>query len=328
MNTKSGANRPRSLSSRTPWLRALSMPRCVLTGVASALLGSCQLLPPDAQCRALDGRVLVSPPPAAATAERLQAELAAAEAALVAKPTDRDAFVWLGRRLGYLGRYRDAIDAFTRGLDEHPDDPVLLRHRGHRWLTLREFGKAAWDLERAADRLRTVPDEVEPDGRPTPGRAPHSTLHYNVHYHLGLALFLARDFELAERAWLRCLAVVGNDESRVAVTHWLWCVRMRLGDVAGAAAVVAPIHAGMDVVENQSYLQACLLYAGKLARTDVQPLAGSAGSALAFALAHYDLVRGERAAARASMVRLAKEPQWSAFGVIAAEVELAHNTSW
>jgi len=27
-------------------------------------------------------------------------------------------------------------------------------------------------------------------------------------------------------------------------------------------------------------------------------------------------------------VRLAKEPQWSAFGVIAAEVELAHNTSW
>ena len=299
-------------------------------GLAALLLATvgCHAVPHGAECLALDGRALVSTVPAGEVGDRLRADLAAAEAALAANPTDRDAFVWLGRRLGYLGRYREAIDAFSRGLDEHPDDPVLLRHRGHRWLTLREFGKAAWDLERAAERLCTVPDEVEPDGRPTAGRAPHSTLHYNVHYHLGLALFLARDFELAERAWLRCLAVVGNDESRVAVTHWLWSVRMRLGDVAGAAAVVAPIHAGMDVVENKSYLQACLLYAGKLRRTDVQPLAGSAGSALAFALAHHDLVRGDRVAARAALERLAKESQWSAFGVIAAEVELARRSSW
>lgn len=300
---------------------------CAFAALLLATVG-CHALPQGAECLAIDGRALFATVPAGEVGDRLRAQLAAAEAALAANPSDRDALVWLGRRLGYLGRYREAIDVFSRGLDAHPDDPVLLRHRGHRWITLREFGKAAWDLERAAERLRTVPDEVEPDGRPTAGRAPHSTLHYNVHYHLGLALFLARDYELAERAWLRCLAVVGNDESRVAVTHWLWSVRMRLGDVAGAAAVVAPIHAGMDVVENQSYLQACLLYGGKLRRADVQPLAGSAGSALAFALAHHDLVRGDRNAARAAMERLAKEPMWSAFGVIAAEVELARRSSW
>jgi hypothetical protein len=49
---------------------------------------------------------------------------------------------------------------------------------------------------------------------------------------------------------------------------------------------------------------------------------------LAFALAHHDLVRGDRSSARAAMERLAKEPMWSAFGVIAAEVELARRSSW
>lgn len=294
-------------------------------GAFAALLATagCHALPHGAECLALDGRALVATVPAGEAGDRLRADLAAAEAALAANPTDRDAFVWLGRRLGYLGRYREAIDAFSRGLDEHPDDPVLLRHRGHRWITLREFGKAAWDLERAAERLRTVPDEVEPDGRPTAGRAPHSTLHYNVHYHLGLASFLLGDWAMAEHAWLCCLAVVDDDESRVAVTHWLWCARMRAGDPAGAAAVVAPIHAGMDVVENVAYQNLCLLYRGDRTRADLAPRAGSSGSALAFGLAHHALVTGDRARARAELAALAASPGWSAFGVIAAEAELA-----
>ena len=41
----------------------------------------------------------------------------------------------------------------------------------------------------------------------------HGTLHHNVHYHLGLALFLCGDLELAERAWLDCLAVAGSGQA-------------------------------------------------------------------------------------------------------------------
>jgi tetratricopeptide (TPR) repeat protein len=288
------------------------------------VLTACQTVPDGAECRSYDGRrVLRSPAPAVQSAASLAADLAAAEAALAAAPQDRDAAVWVARRLGYLGRFRDAIEVLTRALDDHPGDPFLLRHRGHRWITLREFGKAAWDLEAAALACRTTADAVEPDGRPTPGRPPHSSLHYNVYYHLGLALFLVRDLRLAEEAWLRCLAVVDDDESRVAVTHWLWCVRMRAGDVAGAAAVVAPIHPAMDVVENRSYHQLCLLYAGKVERSTLQPLSGSAGHALAFGLAHHRLVSGDRDGARRDFEALASEPGWASFGVIAAEVEAA-----
>jgi tetratricopeptide (TPR) repeat protein len=285
------------------------------------LLAACQPLPPGAACWSLDGRALFSTAPDEARRERLLADLAAAEAAWAAAPTDRDAAIWVGRRLGYLGRYREAIDVYTRALVDHPGDPFLLRHRGHRWITLRAFARAADDLAAAAQACQRVADTSEPDGQPTPGRPPHSTLHYNVHYHLGLAHFLSGDFAAAERAWLDCLAVVGNDESRVAVTHWLWCARMRLGDVAGAAAVVAPIADSMDVVDNVAYHQLCLLYAGRRSREQILPREGSSGSALAFGLAHFDLVAGDREAARRAFDALAAQPGWSAFGVLAAEAE-------
>lgn len=296
--------------------------RAVLAVALALAVAACRSLPPGAECWSLDGRALVSPSPAADAAARLAADLTEAERAHAARPDDRDAAIWHARRLGYLGRYRVAVAVLTEALARHPGDPFLLRHRGHRWLTLRKFERARADLLAAADACRITPDATEPDGQPTPGRPPHSSLHYNVHYHLGLACFLLGDWAMAEHAWLCCLAVVDDDESRVAVTHWLWCARMRLGDPAGAFAVVAPIHAGMDVVENVAYLDLCLLYRGDRTRAELAPRAGSSGSAMAFGLAHHALATGDRTRARAELQALAASPGWSAFGVVAAEAEL------
>ncbi len=295
----------------------------LIGSLVAAFLVGCRALPHGAECWSLDGRPLVSPPTEPVALAQREAELEHARAQWFVGEQDHNAAIWYARRLGYLGRYREAVDVLTKALDDHPGDPFLLRHRGHRWLTLREFGKAERDFVLATDALRNTPDEVEPDGQPTPGRPPHSSLHYNVHYHLGLVQFLLGDWWLAEHAWLCCLAVVDDDESRVAVTHWLWCVRMRMGDLAGAAAVVAPISPQMDIKENKSYHQLCLLYAGKLTRELIAPLAGSAGSALAFGLAHHRLLTGDREQARRELLELSRQPAWSAFGVIAAEVELA-----
>jgi len=285
-------------------------------------LGSCRALPEGASCWSIDGRALIAVPPEGPTRDVAQRQLDEARAALAAAPQDRDAAIWVGRRLGYLAQFREAVVVFTDALRVHPDDPWLLRYRGHRWITLRNFAAAVRDLASAAERCRSEPDAMEPDGDPTPGRPPHSTLHYNVHYHLGLAHWLQGDFTAAECAWLDCLAVVRNDEARVAVTHWLWCARMRRGDPAGAAAVVLPITAAMDVVENRSYHQLCLLYGGKVRVEEITPLAGSAGSALGFGVAHHALVTGDRERARTQLRELAASPGWPAFGVIAAEAEL------
>lgn len=293
----------------------------------ACLFASCSLagrgVPEGAEARSLDGRPLVAPTlPGDVLADR-ERRLAEAELELASRPDARDAWIWVGRRLGYLGRYRDAIDVFGRALERWPGDAFLLRHRGHRWISVREFGRAVVDLTRAAEACRTTPDEVEPDGLPVAGRPPHSSLHFNVHYHLGLAHFLLGDFAAAERAWLDCLACSDDDESRVAVSHWLWSVRMRRGDPAGAGAVVQWVRPDVDVVENVAYRDLCLLYRGALEPAALAAGDGSSGAAARFGLAHYRLVTGDAAAARSEFEALAADPGWAAFGVIAAEAELA-----
>ena len=74
--------------------------------VLSALLLSfaCRApLPDGGEARALDGRLLSPPSLSAAVEADREAKLAAARAALQQAPDDRDAWIWVGRRLGYLG---------------------------------------------------------------------------------------------------------------------------------------------------------------------------------------------------------------------------------
>lgn len=287
-------------------------------------LGACQTsLPPGAEAFSLSGRALVPPALSSQVLMDREAKLAAAREQLARSSASRDAWIWVGRRLGYLGRYREAIDVYSEALERWPGDPFLLRHRGHRHLSVRAFGRAADDLAAAATACRQVPDEVEPDGLPVPGRPPHSSLHFNVYYHLALAFFVQGEMELAVGAWLLCLACSDDDESRVAVTHWLWCARMRAGDVAGARATVQGITADMDVVENTAYHQLCLLYKGERTRAQLTAGAGSSGAAMRFGLAHYALVAGDREEGAAALRELAVDPGWAAFGVIAAEAEVA-----
>src|SRR5262249_1184270 len=80
---------------------------------------------------------------------KLEADLAQAEKDLAAKPGDADAMIWVGRRLGYLWRYQDAIAMFSKGIQAHPNDARMYRHRGHRYITTRQFDKAIADFDKA-----------------------------------------------------------------------------------------------------------------------------------------------------------------------------------
>ena len=102
------------------------------------------------EATSLLGKPLVSPDPAPDVKARMEADLAAARAALKKTPNDPDALIWVGRRTAYLGRHREAIDIFSDGVKRFPSDARFLRHRGHRYITVREFDRAIADLEKAA----------------------------------------------------------------------------------------------------------------------------------------------------------------------------------
>ncbi|MFC2160561.1 tetratricopeptide repeat protein, partial [Acidobacteriota bacterium] len=111
---------------------------------------------------------------------QLKSDLADAWAAIQDEPDDVGKVVLYGRRLAYLWRYHEAIDVYTGGIKNFPDNSMLYRHRGHRYISIRKFDRAVQDLSKAAEL---------------------NSGDFDIWYHLGLAYYLNGDFEKALSAY-------------------------------------------------------------------------------------------------------------------------------
>jgi dienelactone hydrolase len=280
---------------------------------------------PAAEATSLLGVPLQAIEPPADRKPELEKNLAKATADFVRDPDSADAAIWVGRRLSYLGRFREAIDVYTRAIAKHSEDARLFRHRGHRFITTRQLDKAVADFESAARLIEGQPDQAEPDGDPDPRNPnPGSSLHFNVWYHLGLAHYLKGDFDKALVAYQRCReAALGNDDRIVAVSDWMYMTLRRLNRTAEAAKLLESIRPDMNVVENGSYFVRLLLYKG-LKKPDEVLVAGDpvAIATQGYGVGNWYLYNGDAARAREIFTGVVAGPQWPAFGFIAAEAEL------
>ena len=283
--------------------------------------------PPEAT--SLLGKPLIAPEPPPERRAALEKDLAAARAELAKDPGSADAAIWVGRRLAYLGRYRDAIDVFTQAMARHPQDARIYRHRGHRYITVREFDKASVDLSKAALLVAKRPDEVEPDGQPNARNIPTSTLKTNIYYHLGLANYLRGRFDAAADAYRRCMEHSKNADMQVATAHWQYMTYRRMNRPKEAARVLAPISADMPVIENASYHKLLMMYKGT---TDADALLAASRAesldavTIGYGVANWHLYNGRTDAAKKILASIVDEygaVQWAGFGYIATEADLA-----
>jgi tetratricopeptide (TPR) repeat protein len=294
----------------TYWLFAavLSLPACAQEAVS--LLGK-PLFPPTLGDEART---------------RLEQNLARAKADYDANPRDADKIIWYGRRLAYLSRYREAVDVFSKGIAVHPSEPKLYRHRGHRYITLRQFDKAIADLTQASKLIAGQKDEIEPDGRPNKLNKPLSTLHFNIWYHLALAHYLRGEFPKALAAYQECMKVSRvNDDLLVATSDWMYMTLRRLGKTAEAAAVLTPIKEKMEIIENDSYFKRLLMYKGVLKPEAVLDPSNSDDLAIAtqgYGVGNWYFYNGQKDKALALFEKLVNGKEWAAFGTIAAEADL------
>jgi dipeptidyl-peptidase-4 len=241
-----------------------------------------------------------------------------------ASPTDVDAIIWYGRRTAYLGRYRDAIRIYSAGIELHPEDARLYRHRGHRFISTRQLDKAIADLDYAAILIEGTDDRVEPDGLPNALGIPVSTLHSNIWYHLGLAHYLSGDYERALHAYSERAASAANNDALVSTAHWRYMTLRRLGRLVDAESVLAPITADMEIVENQAYHRLCLFYKGSLEEPDLAAEGISpANAAVAYGIANWHLSEGDIELGTQLLETIVAQDGWAAFGFIAAEADLA-----
>jgi len=276
------------------------------------------------EAMSLSGKPLV-PPATIPNKAKLDADLAQAEAELVARSDDPEALIWVGRRQAYLWRYNDAIETFSKGIALYPDNPKFYRHRGHRYISIRQYAKAQADFEKATMLIKGKPDEVEPDGAPNAAGIPRSTLQHNIWYHLGLAYYLQGNFEKSLEAFRECEKLSKNDDSVVATSDWLWMTLMRLNRKAEAAKVLEGITPKMDILENGSYHRRLLMYKGLETPESLLDTAKADDVTIAtqgYGVGNYYYVMGDMAKARAVFTRVTAGGGWNAFGFIAAEADL------
>ena len=275
----------------------------------------------------LDGREFFTPEFSKETRARLDSNLAVARKNFETEPSEEN-FIWLGRRQAYVYNYNNAIEVFSEGIEKYPVSYKLYRHRGHRYITIRDFPRAVADLQQAAALLLQRSLEIEPDGQPNKLNIPLSSTQFNVWYHLGLAHYLRGDFENAAMAYAKCLGVSNNDDLICAAVDWMYMTYRRMNRDQEAAALLGLIRDDMKIIENDSYYLRLKMYKG-LIQPDSLLNVGSNTEDVDLALAtqgygvgNWYLCEGDTAKAVEIFSKVVSGKHFSAFGFIAAEAEL------
>jgi tetratricopeptide (TPR) repeat protein len=262
-------------------------------------------------------------------------------------------YVFLGRLKNYLGKPEEAIEVMSEGLRHHPDDVYLLRHRGHRYISVRRLDEAVADLERAevlarpmADEIEFYQQEVELDlaalilGQPerllqapmpiTPATLERyrntykGTLKSCIGYHLALGYYLRGEFDRAVDAYRATLPHCVDDDMRIATLDWLYMSLQRAGRPADAATLLAGIPGELHVVEG-SYDARVRMYRGEIPPEAILDPVGVSPMALAtrgYGVANWYLYHGRTEEAIALLRRIVASGSRSAFGYVAAQIDL------
>ena len=243
-------------------------------------------------------------------------------------PDDADNIIWMGRRTAYIGDFRKSIAIFSMGIEKHPNDPRMYRHRGHRFITLRYLDRAVNDFEKAAELIRGTEDEIEPDGMPNDRGVPVSSLHFNIWYHLGLAYYCLGEMDKALYAYEKCWEVSEIDDKSIATGHWYYMTLRRLGRVTRAEKLLENFGWDMDIIENQHYHNCMMMYRGEMPVDELMGKARDLGAlglvTIGYGVANWYNYNGWNDKAVSVYREIIALEGLGGFGYIAAEADMYH----
>ncbi|MEO7156985.1 MAG: tetratricopeptide repeat protein [Vicinamibacterales bacterium] len=224
-----------------------------------------------------------------------------ARAALDANPKDIARIIDLGVAQSGARQFREAIATFTRGLEIEPNNALLLRWRGHRYLSVREFDHAFADLTRGSKLDPTI---------------------YGNWYHLGVVQYLRGDFADAAASFAKAQPIAPDPGELAGSTDWLWMSLSRAGRGAEAKAM---LDRRPEKPVTNAYTRRLQLYRGEIGAEAVVTAADTDEvqvATLAYGLGNWYLVQGDKVQARRWFERSIQSGGWPGFGFIASEVEL------
>jgi len=231
--------------------------------------------------------------------------LTKAQAALAADPRNVAKIIELGVAQSGARQFREAIATFTRGLEIEPNNALLLRWRGHRYLSVRDFDKARTDLIRGS----TIDPSI-----------------YGIWYHLGIIQYIGGEFVAAAASFAKAQPIAPDPGELAGSTDWLWMSLSRAGRGAQAQAMLdRRPEARLPPIDN-AYTRRLQLYRGEIGPDAVVTPADTEDvqiATLAYGLGNWYLVKGDKVKAREWFERSVNTAGgWPGFGFIVSEVEL------
>jgi len=280
-------------------------------------------VPEGAQAISLMGESLFSAPPDT----RASANCENAKAEYFIDTTNATTLIWYGRWTAYKGDYREAIRLYTSGINKFPEDARFYRHRGHRYISIREFDRAIKDFKIASNLCKNKKDMVEPDGMPNALNIPISSLQSNIWYHLGLSYYLVNDLRNAEKIYRIAVETSNNDDKLVSTTHWLYMILRLRGKDKEALKVLEPINKDLNIIENMAYHKLCLFYKGVITMEEItgKNFTDIMNDAVLYGLANWYYYNENVEKAKDGLERILKKDSWASFGYIAAEADYLRN---
>ena len=240
-------------------------------------------------------------------------ELIAAREQLEGDRRHMPRYITLGVAQANVRQFREAIATFTRGLAAIPNDgtapskrdrAMLLRWRGHRYLSVREFAKAEADL--------------------TAGYALDPT-NYGILFHLGVLRYLQGNFAQAATLFAKAQPRAPDGGELTGSTDWLWLSLSRAGRSADATAMLARKPDSLPAPPGYAYASRLRLYRGTVTPDQLVTAADTADvqiATLSYGLGAWYLVQGDTVRARGAFERAMQGGGWPGFAFMAAEVEL------
>ena len=136
-----------------------------------------------------------------------------------------------------------------------------------------------------------------------------------------------------------CMSIATDNATKVAITAWRYRALRRAGRDAEATRLIESIPLGLDFsqtastyadstikpdLENRHYYATLLMYRGLKPEGDVldRKAYKEQWSTVAYGVAVWRLINGDRDGAGALLNEIVAEPYWARFGHVAAEADL------
>lgn len=239
-----------------------------------------------------------------------------------------DEYITLGRLYIAANRYRDAVDLYTRGIEEHPDSFKLRRHRGHRYINLRELDRAIVDLRKAVELIGDEhADQLEYDASGTPT----ATYEHWVWYHIGLYHYLNEEWDEAARAYGKCVATSTTNTTLVGAIDWQYNALMKGGRMADAEAALDNVPTNIDTNREHPYFKRVMVYKGEIDPSEVIDIEKPAGEWTGFditagyGIGNWYRFNGDAETAVRIHEKILQTPYWNAWAYVVADREFSNH---